>query len=100
MGWKQVKETMSPACLEYISRLNIDSDVKLLAQQLDIREECVRNFKIANIVLKTCAAWGLSLHQIGEIMYRPGYGETTSVLEQIVEKSECLYFEVRKRLLD
>jgi hypothetical protein len=72
----------------------------MLSTLFGLRDKCLRNFKIANIVLKKWAAFNLSLYQIGKITYRSEYGDSPSILEKIVEKSECLYFEVRKRILD
>ena len=37
---------------------------------MKIRSKCIKNFKIAETVLKKGASTGLTLFQIGEILYR------------------------------
>lgn len=44
--------------------------MELLRKKLKIREICLRNFKIANMILKKYAAKGYTLYQIGQIIYR------------------------------
>ena len=52
------------------------------------------NFKIVNHVLKECVQRGLSIFQVGKIIYRPGYGEQDSILEDIVKKAKKMYKDV------
>ena len=74
--------------MEYIERLDIDSDVALLEKNFKMRPECLRNFKIASLLLKNGAKRGLTLAQISEILCRSDEDETApSILEKIVEKA-------------
>lgn len=74
--------------MEYIERLDIDSDVALLEQNFKVRPECLRNFKIASLLLKNGAKRGLNLAQISQILCRSDEDETApSILEKIVEKA-------------
>jgi hypothetical protein len=42
-------------------------------------------------VLKTGAEHGLNLYQIGMILYRPGFEETPSHIENLIEKTDKLF---------
>ena len=61
---------------------------------MSIPEENITNFKIVNHVLKECVQKGLSIFQIGKIIYRSGYGERESILEDIVKKAKAIYKDV------
>lgn len=74
--------------MEYIKKLDIDSDVQLLEKNFKVRPECLRNFKISSLLLKRAAAKGLNLAQIGQILCRPDDDdEAPSLLEKIVNKA-------------
>lgn len=49
-----------------------------------IREQCIRNFRIAGVVLKRGAEKGLSLFDIGQILYRPDE-DIRSEIEKILD---------------
>jgi len=89
------KKPFSKECLEYIESINILEDIRCLSELVKIRDICLKNFRISNILLKKCAMNGLSLYDIGKILYRPEFEETPSKLESIVEKAnnicELLY---------
>lgn len=51
-------------------QINILEDVKLLDQTLNLRPECIKNFRIAENLLKAGAEAGLTLFDIGCILYR------------------------------
>jgi len=77
--------------LEYIAQIEVDADIALLKSKLYMRPICLRNLKISTILLKRCAAQGLTLAQIGKILCRPdNYDDSKqlSYLEKIVEKAE------------
>ena len=56
---------------------------------LYFRDKCLRNFVIANMLLKKGAAAGLTLHQIASIIYKEEEDDA-SVLNNIVNKAEFL----------
>jgi len=95
MSWNQAKKPFSKKSLEYIESINIMEDIRCLNELVKIRDISLKNFRISNILLKKCARNGLTLYDIGKILYRPELEETPSKLESIVEKSnnicELLY---------
>jgi hypothetical protein len=52
MSWGHIKDEMSQDCRRQIDAIDIDSDVEMLSTLFGLRDKCLRNFKIANIVLK------------------------------------------------
>jgi len=89
------KNLFQKKSLEYIESINIMEDIRCLNELVKIRDISLKNFRISNILLKKCARNGLTLYDIGKILYRPELEETPSKLESIVEKSnnicELLY---------
>ena len=51
-------------------------------------------FGIANIVLKSFAREGMTLYQIGMFLFRPGFEETPSEIEILMEKNREIMFTV------
>jgi len=51
LSFPQAEEAFSEKTLQYISKLNIDSDVELLEKNFKVRPECLRNFKISSLLL-------------------------------------------------
>lgn len=47
----------------------------------------MRNFRIAETVLKKCALAGLTIHEIGTMMYRDD-PDLPSALEELIQKTE------------
>jgi len=75
--------------LDYIRRLDIDEDIRLIERTFKVRPECLRNIKITTLLLKQAAEKGLSLAKIGQILCRPDHDETVpSLLENIVKKAD------------
>ena len=67
----QAKKPFSPELLQYISRLDAERDLQLIAdQRITLRPECVRIFRATTMVLKKGAALGLTPFQIGLFMSR------------------------------
>ena len=65
MDWPQVKEPFTSEELAYIEKIDPIEDIKILSSVLNFREICLRNFRIAETLLKKGAAAGLSLFDIG-----------------------------------
>ena len=82
LSYPQAEEPFSAETLAYISRLDVDADIKLVERNFKVRPECLRNIKISSILLKEAAAMGLTLAQIGQILCRPDDDEEApSLLE-------------------
>ncbi|CAE7471285.1 PI4KG6 [Symbiodinium natans] len=89
MDWPQAKKPFAPAELEYIRSLDAAKDAKNIETQLGVRRECLRLLEVTTKLLQFGAERGLTLYQIGLILYRedPDDGDGThkpSVLEGII----------------
>lgn len=54
----------------YVESIDIEADISLLRSALSIREQCLRNMRVACSILKLGVKHGLTLHQIASIMCR------------------------------
>jgi len=95
MSWPQAKEPITPKACEYVTRLDPLEDVRLLKQCLPVRDKCLRNVRIAGMLLKKGIEAGLSLYDIGCIMYR-SEDDVPSVLERAVANAEQIYSLVKR----
>lgn len=86
MGWEQSKEPFSDEIISYIKNINIKEDLNRISNNIKIRQICLKNFRISNTVLKISINYGLTLYDIGMLIYRPEFDEVPSQLEIIVEK--------------
>ena len=87
MDWEQSKKPFSKTMLSYIEKIDIIEDMKNLCQNIKLRDKCYKNYRISNLVLKIGAMSGLSLHQIGQLIYRPGFDEVPSPVEILIKKA-------------
>eukprot|EP00927_Polykrikos_kofoidii_P053952 TRINITY_DN48464_c0_g1_i1.p1 TRINITY_DN48464_c0_g1~~TRINITY_DN48464_c0_g1_i1.p1 ORF type:complete len:1206 (+),score=208.96 TRINITY_DN48464_c0_g1_i1:125-3742(+) len=91
MSWPQAHQPFGEKELEYISSLNGPRDAQILARSLGIRRECLRLMEVTTKLLKIGAKHGLTLYDIGTIMYREDRGSDIpvqkSALEQIINNS-------------
>ena len=94
MSWPHVKEPITPKACEYVTRLDPLEDIRMLKQCLPVRDKCLRNVRIAGILLKKGIEAGLSLYDIGCIMYR-SEDDVPSVLERAVANAEQIYSLVK-----
>ncbi|KAL3689676.1 hypothetical protein R1sor_015985 [Riccia sorocarpa] len=86
--WPQARVPFSPATLEYISKLDADWDISVLAAHgWILSPECARVLRIATMLLKKGAACGLSPFEIGSIMSREKFDEK-SAIEIMLEEAE------------
>lgn len=89
MDWPAAKQPMSKATIDYILHLDADLEVNVLKEELDnhIRPRAFRSLRIATMLLQAGAAAGLSLFDIGKLIYtREGESlEVRSPLERIVD---------------
>ena len=76
--------------LSFIKKIDPSKDVELIRSKLKFREICLRNFRIASILLKEGAASGLNLFQIAQLAFREDPDEM-SHLEKAVQRAEENY---------
>lgn len=84
--WPQAMMPFGKEELDYISRLDAQKDIELLRRELpSIREESLRTLEISTTLLKKCAAAGMSLAEIANVVSRPliGMDEEASELEKL-----------------
>jgi hypothetical protein len=86
MGWPQAKEPFGESELKYIQKLSWEKDQKMLVQSLGLRKHPLRLMWVTYRLLKLGASAGLTLFQIGEIVYRTDF-EEPSTLQRIIEVS-------------
>jgi len=70
MDYSQAKQPFTEEEIQFIDRIDPVEDCKRLKERLGFREVCLRNFRIAETVLKKCAKEGFTPYQIGTIVYR------------------------------
>lgn len=93
MDWPAARQPMSKETLTYISNLDPNSEARILRDELGetIRPGCLRSLKIATCLLQKGAAAGLSLYDIGSLMYTrdpdDAFPRAKSVLEKIVDEA-------------
>eukprot|EP00212_Chloropicon_laureae_P005775 CAMPEP_0197493872 /NCGR_PEP_ID=MMETSP1311-20131121/25190_1 /TAXON_ID=464262 /ORGANISM="Genus nov. species nov., Strain RCC856" /LENGTH=777 /DNA_ID=CAMNT_0043039177 /DNA_START=418 /DNA_END=2751 /DNA_ORIENTATION=- len=86
LHWPQASMPFTDEELDYIADLDPKADVAMLRRELPmLREESLRILQIGTILLKKCAAKGLTLCEIGEIM-SGGFDDEPSELELICKK--------------
>ncbi|CAJ1329007.1 unnamed protein product [Effrenium voratum] len=94
MDWNQAKEPFGPEEMDYIRGLSGAQDAKNLERQVGVRRECLRLMEATTMLLQKGAEHGLTLHQIGLIMYREDKcsDDDTPVQPSIMEKmiSRCV----------
>jgi hypothetical protein len=95
MSWPQTKEPLTLKSCEYISRLDPVADIRVLKQYLPFRDKCLRNLRITGMLLKKGAESGLSLFDIGSILYR-NEDDVPSILEKAVANAEQIYSLVKR----
>ena len=71
LSFAHAEQPFSEQSLEYIRSIDIMQDIKLLEETFKFRPQCLRNMRISSTLLKKGAEAGLTLAQIGQILYRP-----------------------------
>jgi len=85
LNWPQTRLPFSPDELEYIARIDIDADIKML-RKLGLNSDSLAAYRMATVLLKIAAAAGLTLHDIGEMVCRSAtYSDRPSALEDLAE---------------
>eukprot|EP00884_Botryococcus_braunii_P017565 jgi/Botrbrau1/4492/Bobra.0220s0026.1 len=86
LHWPQSMIPFDEEELAYIRRLDAAADIQMLREELPVlRDECLCVLEVATRLLKSCAAAGLCLAEIGAVVSRPlvGLDEGPSDLEQM-----------------
>jgi len=86
MFWKQSKETMSEEVMEYIERIDIDKDERVL-RMLNFKEESITVMKMSTMVLKVGARFGWSFYDIAMFLTRAPRKEFSDFEELVKEVS-------------
>jgi hypothetical protein len=94
MEWPHIKKPFTEAELAHINNINPAADVARLSKYLRFRNICLRNFRIAEIVLKVGAKKGLTLYEIGTILYKDE-PDMKAPIEEVIENAERVY-QVKK----
>ncbi|VFQ91110.1 unnamed protein product [Cuscuta campestris] len=92
LHWPQASIPFSESEIDYINSLDPFKDAELIRNRLpSIRESSIRVLVVCTIFLKSAAAFGLCLADIGEMMTREFCGgeERWSVLETLCSKAKA-----------
>jgi hypothetical protein len=89
MEWPQVKQPFTQSCLDYISSIDIHKDLDLLTSKLNFRKICIRNFIIAQLLLKKCALKNLTAFEIGSLLYQEDEDQISEI-QSLVKKCDEL----------
>ena len=98
MEFNQCKDLIDEKCLEYISLIDPVKDISFLSENFAFSDKSLMNLRISNLLLKKGAIAGLTLNQIGSLLYRKEYESTPSVIEEVVSKSIQFYKTINKSL--
>jgi hypothetical protein len=98
MAWPHVRDPCTEETKTYVAQIDPLKDVYKLKDKFPIRDACLRTFRTTSLLLVRGVEAGLSLYDIGQIMYRLGYGDTPSMLEKLLEKAAKLYEAIKKNL--
>mmetsp|Transcript_41338 Transcript_41338/g.130073 ORF Transcript_41338/g.130073 Transcript_41338/m.130073 type:complete len:559 (+) Transcript_41338:158-1834(+) len=79
LHWPQAKKPFSADTLSFIENLNADEEMEMLKTTLGLPEECLITLFIGTTLIQKAALSGLTLHEIGTLMMRPGYDMPSEV---------------------
>ncbi|CAD8206792.1 unnamed protein product [Paramecium pentaurelia] len=88
--WNQMTQPFTQEEKLFIERIDVEKDIQMIKEKVQLREICLRNSKIATILLKMGAAADLTIHDISEILYREDPDEL-SPIEKAVQTAEFNY---------
>ncbi len=104
MGWEHSQKPFSKKMKDYIANIDILDDMKKISDVVKIRPKCLQNYRAANILLKIAACeYNLTPYEIGMILYRPGFDEVASPIEEICSKAmkiSELYLSVHDKVIN
>jgi hypothetical protein len=99
MDWDQAQAPFSERTLNYINKLDVVKDIKMLDNTFKFRKICLRNIRITGTLLIKGAQAGLTLHQICNMLCRDDDNEDEpepSLLEKIVAKAQDMACSIRR----
>jgi len=70
MSWNHTKSPLTPQCMDFIMQLDPLRDIGMLKDTMPFRDKCLLNIRISTTLLKKGAEAGLSLYNIGSMLYR------------------------------
>lgn len=70
MEWPHVQQPMSENILKYLAGLDPKKDIKKVASVLPLSDDCLKNIRVAGLLLKKASLAGLTLHDVGLMLYR------------------------------
>mmetsp|Transcript_9116 Transcript_9116/g.18926 ORF Transcript_9116/g.18926 Transcript_9116/m.18926 type:complete len:818 (-) Transcript_9116:321-2774(-) len=91
LDWPQLKEPLSPKSKEYIRKLDIEADARILQERLNISGEAIDYLRASTAILKAGVEAGLSLYNIAVMCCRNDMlGEKPSLLEHLTNMASEL----------
>mmetsp|Transcript_9668 Transcript_9668/g.41543 ORF Transcript_9668/g.41543 Transcript_9668/m.41543 type:complete len:378 (+) Transcript_9668:827-1960(+) len=89
MQWPQVREPLCPSVKSYIQSVEFSHDNAMLEEELadKIHSGSLRTLRITTHLLKSGVDIGMSLYEIGLLVYSSGTGKSKSVLEKLADEA-------------
>jgi len=85
LDWPQLKQPLSKRTRNYILKLDIEADVKMLQERLHIPKKAIEYFRASSMILQEAVREGLTLYDIAILCCRnDNAGEIPSPLEAVV----------------
>jgi len=84
--------------MDFLMQLDPLKDISTLKDTMPFRDKCLRNIRISTTLLKKGAEAGLSLYNIGSMLYRQGYEDNLSIIEKTLEKAFSIYKTLNESL--
>ena len=97
MNWPQAKEPFSEETLEFIAAMDITKDLYIIKQFVN-NDRCLKNVRVSSLLLKKGAAAGLTLFEIGSLIYRKN--EQPSVIEKIIKQAGSNFTRLKTKVPD
>jgi hypothetical protein len=98
MNFPQCKEKTDAHCEEFISSLDPLKDIILLKDSMPISDKSLTLLRTSTLLLKKGTKAGLTLQQIGSLLFRKEDDDSPSVIEKILTKSKELQKSIQKSL--
>jgi len=101
MDWPLASQPVSPAVAAYASRLDGNRDATMLQRETDdgLREGSLRALRYGTLLAKLGIGAGLTLHEIGEMVFTRQPDKERSPLEVIAMEAGAVAQQRRDRLL-
>jgi Phosphatidylinositol 3- and 4-kinase len=91
LDWPQIKEPLCDSHKDYIQKIDIEADARLLRERLNLCQEAVDYFRASSTLLKAGVAAGLTLYDIAILCCRnDNLAEEPSMMERLFEMASEL----------